>query len=154
MTSDKSFRTSASNCARIYNDGLALHSLSSSLPAAYSKKFVLDVENIWDGLCLSWLLEDADEREEVLVLIHDAPTQAKRLQPAMQARNLRMAGPGQEAWNHVCELCCWIDTRSDGRKGEFEINLLSLTLVSNRFSFYSFHSNRWCYNRTTYLRYP
>ena len=76
-------RTSASNCARIYNDGLALHSLSSSLPATYSKKFVLDVENVWDGDCLYWLLEDAHECDAVLVLVHDAPTQVKQLQPAM-----------------------------------------------------------------------
>ena len=70
-------RTSALNCAHIYNDGLALHSLSSSLPVAYSKKFVLDVENVWDGVCLYWLLEDVHECDAVLVLVHDAPTQAK-----------------------------------------------------------------------------
>ena len=117
------FRTSASNCARIYNDGLALCSLVSSLPAAYSKNFVLDVENVWDGVCLYWLLEDAHERDEVLVLNHDAPNQAKRLQPAMCAPNLRMTGPGQEAWNHACELCCRIHKLPDGRKGKREINL-------------------------------
>jgi len=124
-------RTSASNCACIYNDGLALRSLSSSLPAAYSKKFALDVESVWDGLCLYWLFEDAHECDAVLVLVHDAPTQAKQLQPAMRAHNLHMAGPGQEAWNHACELCCWIYTLSDGRKGKFE--LPSLFLNSNWF---------------------
>ena len=49
-----------------------------------------------------------------------------------------MAGPGQEAWNHACELC-WIYTLPDGRKGEFEFNLLSLFLF-NWFSLYSIQS--------------
>ncbi|KAF8967356.1 hypothetical protein BDZ97DRAFT_1916953 [Flammula alnicola] len=109
--------TSAGNCARIYNDGLALKSLSPSLPALFSKSHVsLDVEDVWDGVSLHWLLEDAEERDEVLELVQDAPSQAKRLQPALHARNLRMAGPGQEAWSHACDLCCWIETRPNGMK--------------------------------------
>jgi len=63
---------------------------------------------------LYWLLTDCDEQGEVLELIHVAPSQAKRLRPALKARNKRMEGPGQEAWNHACELCCWVDTKTDG----------------------------------------
>ncbi|KAF8957712.1 hypothetical protein BDZ97DRAFT_2078966 [Flammula alnicola] len=101
--------TSAGNCARIYNTGLALKSLSPSLSVSFveSEHVALDVEDVWDGLLLYWVLEDAQEREEVLELVHDAPSQAKRLQPALHARNLRMAGPGQEAWNHACEVQSW-----------------------------------------------
>src|ERR1700678_493380 len=113
------FRTSASNCARIYNDGIASKSPSSSLPAAYSKRFVLDVEDFWNGLFLYLLLEDSQQGNNILELIHDAPSQAKRLQPALQARNLRMAGPGQEAWNHVCDLCCWFNDLPDGQQSMF-----------------------------------
>jgi hypothetical protein len=94
--------------------------LSSSLPAAYSKSFTLDVEDVWNGLFLYWLLEDAEERMESLNLVHDAPSQAKRLEPALQARNLRIAGPGQEAWNHVCDLCCWFNEQPDGQFSMFQ----------------------------------
>jgi len=113
-----SFRTSGTNCARIYNDGLALKSLSPSLPAAHSKSLSLDVDDVWDSLCLHWLLEDCEERDYVLELPHDVSTQAKCLQTAMVARNSHMAGPGQEEWNHGCDLCCWFETNEEGKRGE------------------------------------
>lgn len=114
------YRTSGTNCARIYNDGLALKSLSPSLPAAHSKSLILDVDDVWDSLCLHWLLEDCEERDCVLELPHDVPIQAKRLQPAMVARNNRMAGPGQEEWNHGCDLCCWFETDKTGTRSEIQ----------------------------------
>lgn len=78
------------------------------------------MEDVWNGLFLYWLLEDAEERMESLILVHDAPSQAKRLEPALRARNLRMAGPGQEAWNHVCDLCCWFNEQPDGQFSMFQ----------------------------------
>jgi hypothetical protein len=128
------FRTSAGNCARIYNTGLALKSLSPSLPVSFSSSehITLDVADVWDGLLLYWVLEDVQERGEGLELAHDAPSQAKRLQPALRARNLRMAGPGQEAWNHACDICCWIQTLPDGTKSLFfyAIDIEILTCLS------------------------
>ncbi|PPR06412.1 hypothetical protein CVT26_004859 [Gymnopilus dilepis] len=74
----------------------------------YSYSTKLSLEDVWDGLFLYWLLEDAQERGTSLELIHNAPSQAKQLKPALHAWNIRIAGPGQEAWNHACELCCWV----------------------------------------------
>ena len=88
--------------------------LTPLLPAVYSKSLILDVQDIWDGLFLYWLLQDCQEQEEILELPHDMPSQTKRLQPALQARNRHMVGPGQEEWNHACDLCCWINSLSDG----------------------------------------
>ena len=66
------FRTSAGNCARIYNTGLALKSLSPSLPVSFSSSehITLDVEDVWDGLLLYWVLEDAQERREGWLMMH------------------------------------------------------------------------------------
>lgn len=113
------FRTSASNCACIYNDGIVSKSLSSSLPVAYSKSFTLDVKEVWNGLFLYWLLQDAEECMEGLELVHDAPSQAKHLEPALRACNLCIAGPGQEAWNHVSDLCYWFNEEPDGQFSTF-----------------------------------
>ncbi|PPQ79909.1 hypothetical protein CVT26_004187 [Gymnopilus dilepis] len=99
--------TSVSNCARIYNDSIA---------TALCPTPELNIEETWNGLLLYWLLQDLAEEGEILQLVHHAPSQAKRLQPALQARNLRMVGPGQEAWNHICDLCCWIYELPDGTK--------------------------------------
>ncbi|KIJ91794.1 hypothetical protein K443DRAFT_126143 [Laccaria amethystina LaAM-08-1] len=109
-----SYRTSATNCARIYNDGLANNILTPSLPAAFSKILVLDVDDVWSALFLYWLLTDCAEQGAMLQLEHNSPSQYTHLLPALQNRNARMVGPGQEEWNHACDLCCWVNTTLDG----------------------------------------
>jgi hypothetical protein len=54
------------------------------------------------------------ERNAVLELDHNATSQAHRLRPALEARNRQMVGPGQEEWNHACDLCCWVFVDEDG----------------------------------------
>lgn len=54
------------------------------------------------------------ERNSILELQHNASSQAERLRPHLRSRNMRMVGPGQEQWNHVCDLCCWIEEDDDG----------------------------------------
>jgi len=93
-----------------------LKALSALLPAGHSKSFKLDTEDVWNSLFLYWLINDVFEQEgEVLQLPHNEKSQARRLKPALHARNLRMVGPGQEQWSHVCDLCCWIDMLPDGK---------------------------------------
>jgi hypothetical protein len=47
-----------------------------------------------------------------------------------------MAGPGQECWNHGCNLCCWIQTLPDGTKSEHQLRFVTF------FSTVIFHSNQ------------
>ena len=124
------YRTLGTNCAHIYNDGLALKSLSPSLPAACSKSLVLDVGDVWNYLCLHRLLEDCEERDCVLELPHDTPTQVKHLQPAMIAQNDHMAGPGQEEWNHGCDLCVGLRQMKPESKVRY-ISILMTSLTSD-----------------------
>ncbi|KAJ3506217.1 hypothetical protein NMY22_g17324 [Coprinellus aureogranulatus] len=107
--------TSASNCARIYNEmadkvrfkGLLLHD--------YPKKLELDVETVWNSLFLFWLIEQHTESKTCLELDHNESTQAFRLESALKERNLQMVGTGQEEWSHVCDLCCEIKKSSNGQ---------------------------------------
>ncbi|KAG6834471.1 hypothetical protein H0H93_009450 [Arthromyces matolae] len=101
--------SSAMNCARIYNESLAGHQFSPTLPITYFKSLELDTEDVWNGLFLYWLLVDCQENGLRLELDHGASSQAQRLERPLHARNLRMSGPGQEEWNHACDDCCWID---------------------------------------------
>jgi hypothetical protein len=64
------------------------------------------------------LLLDCKERAVALELADDAPDQATRLQLALEQRNKRMVGPGQEFWNHACTLCCEMREVSPGVFGE------------------------------------
>lgn len=83
-------------------------------PLNWSVTFEMDINHVWDAFFLHTLLLDHQERDESLILRHDAPSQAERLAPALRARNQRFAGPGQEAWNHACDLCCWIQEDESG----------------------------------------
>ncbi|KAF7351601.1 hypothetical protein MSAN_01592600 [Mycena sanguinolenta] len=68
----------------------------------------IGVEDVFNSFFLHALLLDHLERQDILQLRHDAPSHAERLRPALEARNSRMAGTGQEEWNHYCDLCCCI----------------------------------------------
>lgn len=73
----------------------------------------LSTETVWDAFFLNGLLLDFKERYDTLELEHNVHDHATRLRPAIQARNERMVGPGQELWNHACEICCAIEESDD-----------------------------------------
>ncbi|KDR68401.1 hypothetical protein GALMADRAFT_231368 [Galerina marginata CBS 339.88] len=106
--------TSATNCSRIYNQGLQTRDTKAALPADWPTSLELDVEDVWNGFFLHGLIIDRHELGSVLELEHKAESQAKRLLPALQERNNRMAGPGQEAWNHACDRCSYTYENEDG----------------------------------------
>src|SRR6267154_325647 len=77
----------------------------------------MTVDDVWNSfltLFIYSLLLDHSERDSILLLDHKAPSQARRLQPALQARNAQMRGTGQEHWNHACDLCSWVFTDQNG----------------------------------------
>ena len=78
------------------------------IPADWQTSVQLDIEDVWNGFFLHALLQEHFEQETILELVHHAPSQTSHLQPALQAQNLCMAGPGQEAWAHACNRCCYI----------------------------------------------
>jgi len=128
-------RTSATNCARIYNTSFTNESIQGSVPAVWHVSLEMDVDHVWDGFYIYSLLLDHAERDAVLYLDHNAPSQAKRIRPALQACNHRMRGTGQEEWSHACELCAWAYVYEHGVKRMFyfpQFNVL-LTLAQGPF---------------------
>jgi hypothetical protein len=107
-------RTSATNCARIYNTDATHEHVRKSLPTVWATRLQLDCRDIWNGFFLNSLLIDCLERSTYLELPHNAPSQEVRFRDALRARNLRMAGTGQDEWNHACDLCCWVEMGEDG----------------------------------------
>ncbi|KAJ7196352.1 hypothetical protein GGX14DRAFT_673105, partial [Mycena pura] len=106
--------TSATNCARTYNEGLCNQAIAPLLPTTWPVSFDMDVENVWDAFFLHNLILDRRAHSRVLQLLHNAPSQSERLRPALRERNERMVGPGQDAWNHVCDTCCWFTIDENG----------------------------------------
>jgi hypothetical protein len=107
-------RTSATNCARIYNLGLSHNPIAHLLPPVWDARLELDCRDVWNAFFLHALLLDHAEQGTVLQLPHNAPSQDARFREALRARNFRMVGPGQEEWNHACDLCCWVMVGDDG----------------------------------------
>lgn len=100
--------TSATNCAHIYNQDLKNELILPFLPADWQTSLQLDVHDVWSGFFLHALILEHQESGSIFTLPHHAQSQVKCLQTALQARNAKMAGPGQEAWNHTCDCCCHI----------------------------------------------
>ena len=94
---------SATNMARIYN---ILHrDRSSRFPTyAWPVTCELSPELVLDEVFLYSLLRDHAENQSVLHLRNDG-NQSERLVEALRVRNTSMVGPGQEHWNHACDLC-------------------------------------------------
>ncbi|KAJ7687968.1 hypothetical protein B0H17DRAFT_677228 [Mycena rosella] len=107
--------TSGTNCARIYNTSIFKDALESALPLDWQTSFQLDVEDVWNTFYTYSLRLDYHEHQELMELPHDAPSQAERLRALLEVRNSRMAGTGQEEWNHACDVCCYmyLDPESD-----------------------------------------
>ncbi|RDX40837.1 hypothetical protein OH76DRAFT_1504468 [Lentinus brumalis] len=80
--------------AKCYNLGLC------DLPDARQ----LSGDTVWHAFYLHALLLDSTRRSDPLRVPHSG-VHAERLQRALEARNLRMAGVGQPEWAHACDLC-------------------------------------------------
>ncbi|TFY52205.1 hypothetical protein EVJ58_g10145 [Rhodofomes roseus] len=106
--------TSGTNCARFYNTSMRRSELDVLLPIQWATNMDMTTEWVWDGFLLYSLLLDHHEHGTVLEVSHDATNQADRLALALHARNARLAGPGQELWNHACDLCCWVSKDAGG----------------------------------------
>ncbi|TFY58442.1 hypothetical protein EVJ58_g6411 [Rhodofomes roseus] len=62
--------------------------------------------------------QEVEHRTEPLIrlfLEYGLPHDVERLALALRARNVIMAGPGQEMWNHACDLCCWVQPDDEGQ---------------------------------------
>jgi hypothetical protein len=88
--------------------------------------FEIDVDNVWNAFFTYSLCLDYHERKETMELPHSAPSQADRLRALLEARNARMAGTGQEQWNHACDLCCHIYLDPDSDEPQYGVYFLFL----------------------------
>ncbi|CAK5266827.1 unnamed protein product [Mycena citricolor] len=117
--------TSATNCARIYNEGLQNNLVKPFLPADWPFATEIDVEHVWDAFYYHNLLLDHERRSSLLVVPNLVTSQAERLRPALLERNRRMVGPGQDAWNHACDDCCAI-FKSPGQPDDCTVAIRSV----------------------------
>lgn len=103
-------RTSASNCAEIYNISLAV---PENQPSEWPFSFNLRHEHIWSGISHLAILEHFEREQKTLTMNHGSD-QRDRLADHIKTRNQLFAENGQPEWAHYCEKCVRFYLDKDG----------------------------------------
>ena len=105
-------RTSASNCAAVYNRSLAQ---PQNQPKGWDFSFDLRPEHIWEGISHLAILEHYKKEGDIMTVSHGSD-QKGRLAEAIQKRNKQFDNEGQPEWAHYCEKCIrWTKVDEDGQ---------------------------------------
>ncbi|KAJ7498852.1 hypothetical protein FB451DRAFT_1347307 [Mycena latifolia] len=101
---------SAEGISRVYNLALG----GSEIPNASRLSNQLDGELVLESFFLHAVLKDKSEQNLKLSVPHHG-FQNHRLDQALQERNYRMVGTGQEMWAHACDRCMKVYQGADGQ---------------------------------------
>lgn len=77
-------RTSATNCACIFNTSFVNQDIGDCIPPVWNYRLEMTVDDVWNGFFIHSLLLDHEDHGSILKLDHHAPSQMKQLQPALQ----------------------------------------------------------------------
>jgi hypothetical protein len=97
----------------VYNLALGLNPMGESSVGSSRLSHHLHSDLVLDAFFLHGLLRDVDRYGERLALPHGG-LQRHRFDEALDRRNHRMAGTGQEMWAHRCYKCVKFYRGSDG----------------------------------------
>ncbi|PBK61320.1 hypothetical protein ARMSODRAFT_897040, partial [Armillaria solidipes] len=103
---------SATGLAQWYNDGL--QSPATNVPNNFVLNNKLTAELVYEAFFLHGLLLDAYNRGASLSLPNSGE-QRDRMDKALEERNKRMVGTGQEFWAHRCKVCMQLFEGPDGK---------------------------------------
>lgn len=98
-------RTSAQNCARIYNEEAQAYPWGVDLPADWPVTYDMHSEHVSEAFVIHALLEWHHDHNTVLEVPHKADNARIGFHEAVEARNRALAGPGHPEWNHACLRC-------------------------------------------------
>ncbi|KAJ7623919.1 hypothetical protein DFH06DRAFT_1340239 [Mycena polygramma] len=101
--------SSAESIGHIYNLALGV----SSIPNASRLSHNLDGELVLDAFFYHSVLRDKCTQRQILSVPHGG-NKRHRLDQALQERNYRMIGTGQEMWAHTCDRCMKVYQGEDG----------------------------------------
>ena len=98
-----SCRTSATNCARLYNLSLS----NTVSPGDWAFRFSVTTEQVWDAFVILALLEDHQSQSKTFVVPHTG-AQKDCFTNVLWAWNLRFYLHGQPELRHCCNKCLHI----------------------------------------------
>ena len=105
-------RTSASNCAAVYNQSLTQ---PQNQPKNWEFSFNLWPEDIWEGISHLAILEHYKKEGDTLTVPHGLD-QKDQLAEAIQKHDQQFDNEGQPEWAHYCEKCIrWTKVDEEGQ---------------------------------------
>jgi hypothetical protein len=108
-----SSRSSATNCARVYN--LSIGDYTRKLQTQYRLlNTEMTMDHVWDSFFLHGLILDASRSKDRLTLPNNEIEHQERYSAALQVRNLKYQGPMRDEWNHCCDTCSHTVARPEG----------------------------------------
>lgn len=120
-------RSSATNCARVYNLSIGDYTCSRQHTYGLSNTEMTS-DHVWDAFFIYGLILEASRSDERLSLPNKDTQHHDRYAAALQLRNNKYQGPSRPGWNHCCNLCARIVNRAEGR-GKWSIPILSTLIL-------------------------
>jgi hypothetical protein len=116
-----SSRSSATNCARVYN--LSIGDYTRKLQTRYRLlNTEMTMDHVWDAFFLHGLILDASRSNARLTLPNNEVEHQDRYSAALQVRNLKYQGPMRDGWNHCCDTCSRVVAREEGNGQSLKSN--------------------------------
>jgi hypothetical protein len=112
-------RTSATNCARVYNLSMGDYSRNRQNQLGW-RGMQMEMEHVWNGFFLHALILEAVCSESRLILPNAEVHHLERFSGALHQRNEAYKGPARPMWNHICRLCSKVVLR-DGIPGSYSL---------------------------------
>lgn len=97
-------RTSATNCAQIYNETIGGRDELGRFDS-WAGSFKLKTEHVWDAFIILSLLDWHSSSLQTRLVVPNTGPQSERFIPAMRERNEHIVYHGQPEWNHACDKC-------------------------------------------------
>jgi hypothetical protein len=114
-------RSSATNCARVYN--LSIGDYTRKLQTQYRLlNTEMTMDHVWDAFFLHGLILDANRSNDRLTLPNNEVEHQDRYSAALQVRNLKYQGPMRDGWNHCCDTCSRTVARAEGNGKLFRLD--------------------------------
>jgi CxC5 like cysteine cluster associated with KDZ transposases len=119
------YRTSATNCARIYDHALVGPHASDIEGGGWQFGIRLTTEHVWDAFVILSLLRDHAARNWCMQAPHIG-SQRDRFVRLMEERNRRIVQEGQAEVSHYCDKCLRLYVNPDDQMGKHILSFLAV----------------------------
>lgn len=98
------YRTSATNCARIYNLAMGDYTRERQIATTWNG-MQMEMEHVWNSFYLHALIHHSIRSQTCLTLPNSDIHHSECYAGALEDRNEAYQSAGRPFWNHICDGC-------------------------------------------------